>query len=247
MNEVQKVHQNIIQTYRSDFSKYSNRTQQMKMEEIFDILPRVFGKKFKYTEISTNYQAREIKILIDLLAKARVIQKCFYSSCTALPLKAYADISLYKIYFLDVGLVNYLNGSSFEEIQSYDEKHLGTKGYIAEQFIAQHLAYQYHGHEAPELFYWLREKKNESAEIDFVIKYRGNICPVEVKSGKAGKMKSLFQFAEKNNCKFAIRFDLKDRSNEKNGIEKIEHLMGTKKVKLELMNCHLGEIESVIK
>ncbi len=243
MNKVQKVHQSIVQTYRTDFSKYSTRSQQFKMEELFDVLPRIIGKKFKYTEISTIYQAREIKVLISLLEKSKVIQKCYHTNGISLPLKAYADTSVYKIFFLDVGILNYLNGSSYEEIQDYNEQTFGTKGVIAEQFTAQHLSYLHGGHEPPELFYWLRDKKNENAEVDFVIKYKNKICPLEVKSGKAGKMKSLFQFAQKNNCKLGIRVDLKDRSNEKSDIEVVEHLIDSEKVKIDLLNFHIGQIE----
>ena len=104
--------------------------------------------------------------------------------------------------------MNRVRGLDWLAINSMDERNLINEGSIAEQFIGQHLLYQNNGQEAPKLFYWLREQKTSNAEVDYVIS-RGNvILPVEVKAGKSGSLKSIFQFVFEKNAQIAIRFDL---------------------------------------
>ena len=79
---------------------------------------------------------------------------------------------------------------------------------MAEQFIAQHLAYRQEGLEPPHLFYWLRQNKSANAEVDFVTSIGKTIVPIEVKAGKSGAMKSLLQFVVDKQATRACRFDL---------------------------------------
>lgn len=248
LKEVRNVHRSIVQTYRDDFSKYSTSSQLPRVEEIFQRLPQIMGKKVKYTEISQDYQSRDIKKVLWLLKQARLLHYCYHTNAAALPLSAQTDQSVFKIYFLDVGLFNYMTGSSWDSIRQMKDAELITKGVIAEQFAAQHLAYSEKGLEEPSLFYWLRDKKTENAEVDFVISHAGKITPIEIKSGQSGRLKSLVQFVEKNRTSEAFRFDLKDRSQDQNDVtEKVSHLVKSerhvKDIKFILHNWHLGLIE----
>lgn len=71
-----------------------------------------------------------------------------------------------------------------------------TKGVMAEQFAAQHLAYVGWGQGPPRLFYWLREKGSQKGEIDFLVERGSGIIPIEVKSSGAGHLKSVFYFSK---------------------------------------------------
>ena len=250
--EVRNVHRSIIQTYRDDFPRYSTSSQLPRIEEIFQRLPQVLGQKVKYTEISQDFQSRDIKKVLLLLKQARILHFCYHTNAAALPLSAQSDQTVFKLYFLDVGLFNYMTGASWDSIRQFNDSQLTTKGIIAEQFAAQHLAYLENGLEEPQLFYWLRDKKNENAEVDFVISHLDKITPIEIKSGQSGRLKSLVQFVEKNKTSIAFRFDLKDRSQDKTNVtEKVSHLLKSEKhgkdikkdVKFVLNNWHLGLIE----
>ena len=83
-----------------------------------------------------------------------------------------------------------------------------NEGVLAEQFIAQHLAYRLEGLEPADLFYWLRESKTGNVEVDFVTSAGRTIVPIEVKAGKSGSLKSLQQFAIDKKSTLACRFDL---------------------------------------
>lgn len=202
------VHQSIIETYKDDFSKYVRQNQLIRLHRVFNYVPAAVGEKVKYSNISSADKARELKAAVDLLSKAGLITPVYHSGCSGIPLNAQADLTKYKLLFLDIGLMNRVCGLDWLAISSMDERKLVNEGSIAEQFIGQHLLYLNNGQEAPKLFYWLRERKTSNAEVDYVIS-RGNIIlPIEVKAGKSGSLKSLFQFVYDKKIQIAIRFDL---------------------------------------
>ena len=85
---------------------------------------------------------------------------------------------------------------------------------IAEQFVGQHLQTTLADKPNRELNYWLREGKSSNAELDFVIGLRGEIIPIEIKSGATGSLKSLHQFMGTKNAPLAIRFDANKPSDQ---------------------------------
>jgi len=248
LNKVREVHRSIVQTYKSDFPKYNTSKSLVKIQDIFIKIPFHIGKKIKYSEIS-SYQSRDVRKVLNLLSKAGIITYCFHSQCSGFPIKAQIDEKTFKIYFLDVGLLNYLQGITINLIQNIDEKELVNKGIIAEQFAAQHLAYFENGFEPPELFYWLRDKKSNKAEIDFILQKEFTILPVEIKSGASGTFKSLFQFAYEKQIQLAYVFDMKLRnSNEKIVHDCIHHrpLKKPEAISLKLHRLHIGTIEALL-
>lgn len=219
-NLVRDVHRSIIQTYKNDFAKYSSKKQLPRIEYIFDLLPQHIGKKVQYSKITQEYDARKIKQILNLFKLAKLIHFCYHTNASGLPLSSQKDFNTFKIYFLDIGLLHYMQGLNWREINDYSEISLLTKGLSAEQFAAQHLAYINGCQEEPELFYWLRDKTSGKAELDFLISQSNKIIPIEIKSGKTGTLKSLFHFVNEKKISEAYRFDLKDRSHEKETIEK---------------------------
>ncbi|MEA2115076.1 MAG: DUF4143 domain-containing protein, partial [Thermodesulfobacteriota bacterium] len=129
------------------------------------------------------------------------------SHCSGLPLQADIKERVYKLLFLDVGLMNAICGLDWRSISQMDEKKLINQGAIAEQFIGQHLQAMLVDKPNRELNYWLREGRSSNAELDFVISLGGNIIPIEVKSGATGTLKSLHQFMGTKQASVAFRFD----------------------------------------
>lgn len=133
----------------------------------------------------------------DLLAKAKVIHKIPACDPSGLPLGATANPKKFKASMLDIGLMQRLCQLPVE-LELQQENLLAMyRGKLAEQFVAQELL-AWH---SSELFYWARESRGSSAEVDFLVVRQGKIYPVEVKSGPSGSLRSLHLMLEKyQNC-----------------------------------------------
>jgi uncharacterized protein len=114
---------------------------------------------------------------------ARIISRVNHSHCNGLPLGAEAQANIYKLLFLDVGLVNSILGMNWSSLSTSSNSDLVNQGANAEQFVGQHLLDLSMKSGSPELHYWLREGKDSNAEVDFVCNFHGKIVPIEVKSG----------------------------------------------------------------
>lgn len=208
---VEKVHRSIIETYIDDFSKYASKTETVHLGNLIKILPSHLGQKIKYSELLPDARHPVIKKSLSLLEQARIVTKCSHTNASGIPLISQIDESVFKLYFLDIGLLNYLLGLDANDILSLSTEKLLTEGIMAEQFIAQHLKYLTAKDSSLPLMYWLKDKKKEAAEIDFVIQRSKKIIPIEVKSGKTGTLKSLNYFMVEKKLPQAVRFDLLER------------------------------------
>jgi hypothetical protein len=217
-SDVIPVQRSIISTYLDDFSKYATEKALLRLQKVFNYIPRSVGKKIKYSNISRDEAARELRFAIELLSKARIISQVYHSHCSGLPLQAEIDEFTYKALFLDIGLMNRICGLDWLAISTLDNRQIINEGAMAEQFIGQHLLYFKGLNDPPELCYWLRQKKSANAEVDYVISQGDLITPVEVKAGKSGTLKSLLQFVFNKNARLGVRFDLNPPS-----IQRINH------------------------
>lgn len=204
---VSDVHNSIIETYRDDFPKYGKHRDQNRMLDVFNFAARNVGVKVKYSNISREDQSAVLKKDLELLCMARVTSKVVHSHCSGLPLQASLEEKVYKLLFLDVGLMNAICGLNWRTLSQFDDLKLVNEGAIAEQFVGQHLQALLAESPNRELTYWLREGRSANAELDFVVALEGQIIPVEVKAGASGSMKSLHQFMAEKHAPFAVRFD----------------------------------------
>jgi predicted AAA+ superfamily ATPase len=205
--EVSEVHNSIIDTYREDFPKYTGSRNLNRILNVFNFAARHVGVKVKYSNISRQEQSVTLKKDLELLSMARVMSKVVHSHCSGIPLQADIEEKVYKLLFLDVGLMNAICGLNWRVISQLDDIKLVNEGAIAEQFIGQHLQALLAETPNRELTYWLREGRSSNAEVDFVIALEGNLIPIEVKSGATGSLKSVHQFMGNKQAPFAIRFD----------------------------------------
>jgi len=235
---VNKVHDSIIATYQDDFGKYANNKDLIRLQNLFNYVPRTVGQKIKYVNISREEQSRDIKNAIDLLSKAKIIMKVYHSNCSGIPISADIDLNVYKLIFLDIGLMNRICGVSWSELSKIDGLRLINEGALAEQFIGQHLLLESKGYESPGLYYWLRDKRSVNAEIDFVSSFGQQIVPIEVKSGKSGTLKSLLLFAGLKKSTLGIRFDL-NKPSIQNIQQELRFEESTTKVGYQLLSLPL--------
>ena len=215
LKAVQPILQFILDTYREDFYKYARKVDQRilgLLGALFDFIPSNVGRKIKYSNISRDEKSQYVKSAIKLLSQARVCHLVHHSSCSGIPLKIQKNDKIFKALFLDIGLMNRQKGMDWISLNALDDVRLVNEGSIAEQFVGQQLLYDREGLSPPELFYWQREARSSSAELDYVMSSGDLIVPIEVKAGKSGTMKSLLLFAEEKNLDFCIRLDMNSPS-----------------------------------
>ena len=192
MIEAFSVHSEIIESYRDDFSKYKPRVDVECLNEVFLNVAKSVGEQLKYTRLSSNFSYQTAHKAFDLLVKARLLHKIPSCNPSGLPLGATADSSKFKACMLDIGLMQRLCQVPADIEIAHEDLLSIYRGKLAEQFAAQELI-AWHGND---LYYWARDARNSNAEVDFLAVKKGEIYPVEVKSGPSGKLRSLHLMLE---------------------------------------------------
>ncbi|MFM8454411.1 MAG: ATP-binding protein [Gammaproteobacteria bacterium] len=207
------IHENIINAYRQDFSKYAKEYQVKYVQHLFDSAPVQLGQKFKYSAISGDFRKRELEPALDLLGTARIAHKIMHSSGQGLPLGAQVRSELFKIIFLDIGLTQAILGMDLADWFVHSKQSFINKGEIIEAFVGQELLAYSNPARDNRLYYWQREAKASQAELDYLIQFEGQVVPVEVKAGKGSHLKSMRLFLESHpNSSFGIRFSTNNYS-----------------------------------
>ena len=192
LQEAFDVQKELCETYRQDFTKYAPRSDPRCLDEVFLAVAQNLGQQIKYAGLAESFSGPTIKKAFDLLCKARVIKKIPSCDPSGLPLGASASSKRFKAIMVDVGMWQHLSGmKSASEYVKHDLMSI-YRGAMAEQFIGQEMM----ASQNSELYYWAREARGSTAEVDYLAVVDGAILAVEVKSGAAGKLKSLHLLLE---------------------------------------------------
>lgn len=222
LTECFRVQTSINETYRDDFSKYSNASSLPRVQRVFDFIPGSIGEKLKYSNISGDEKSADLRSAVDLLSQAGIIRPFFHTKADGIPLKSSINKKTLKCYFLDCGLVNRICGIEYISENEMNNSKWLNKGALAEQFISQHLPSVFNMNEKFTGTYWLREGGKGNAEVDFLIQANDKVYPVEIKSGASGSLKSLLYFIHSKSLELAVRFDLNPPS-----LQKLNHSLKT--------------------
>lgn len=205
--ECARVHRAVIETYRQDFNKYASRYQMKYVEILFNAVPSSMGKKFKYNNVPGDYRKRELMPSLDLLVKAGVAHKVVHSSGQGIPLGAEANHDRFKTIFLDIALAQTAMGIDSSSWLLDPETNFVNKGMVTEAFVGQEITACCRPTGKCQLYYWLRESRSSSAEVDYLLQKEGFVIPVEVKSGAPGSLKSLNLFLKEHlRSPYGVRF-----------------------------------------
>ena len=207
LKEVNHVHHDLMATYRDDIAKYRGRLITERLDEVMNAVPKHLGEKFVYTKVNPSIQISTIKQSLDLLCKARICHRVSGCSANGLPLAAEIQDKYLKVIFLDVGLCSAALGLSLDQLYLAEEVVLINKGGIAEQVVGQILRTIDPPYLEPALYYWHREQRGSTAEIDYVLQHRNHVIPVEVKAGSTGSLKSLHFFMALKHFPIAVRIN----------------------------------------
>lgn len=200
---VNHVQENILRAYESDFSKHTQNSEANKISLIWNSIPSQLtkeNKKFLYQVIKEGARAREYENALNWLNDANLIYKIYNITKPDFPLKAYHDLSFFKIYMNDVGLLRRMANLDSKIVIEGDRLFEEFKGAFTENYILTMLNYVFD--EVPNYFTFDRN------EIDFVIQYKNKIIPIEVKSNKSTKNISLSKYNQKYDNEISIRFSM---------------------------------------
>lgn len=210
LNEVRKIHQDILDAYLLDFSKHALPNEIMKITNIWQTVPAQLAKenkKFTFADVKKTARAREYENALQWLIDAGLIYRSYCISTPRLPIESYIQDNIFKIFMLDVGLLSTMSQVSAKTILEGNLYFSEFKGALTENFIAQELKAR-----SFELNFW---KSKSEAEVDFILSLEEKIYPIEVKSGTSTKQKSLAVYREKYYPPIAVRVSTLNLKQEK--------------------------------
>ena len=205
---VEKVQSNILKDYQLDFSKHASKTIIPRIGHIYRSIPSQLSKenrKFVYQLVKQGARAREYEDALQWLRQAGLIHQVYLNKTPNIPLTAYDDLSAFKIYLSDIGLLRKLVEVPVAALVTKDDVigYREFKGAFAENYVLQSLSTQ----STVNLRYWT---SNNSAEVDFLLQYDTHILPIEVKSGKSTSSRSLTLYNADKHPILRIRYSDKE-------------------------------------
>ena len=215
--QCQEVQDDIITGYEADFPKYKKKVDPQLLIATMKSAATQATKKFVYSRVPGEYKTAEVKKALDLLIKAGVLVPVTHSSGNGLPLGDEADESIRKILLLDTGLMlrllNMTMGDTSAitaQILTATAADLVNKGPMAEMLAGLELLHYLTPNLHHDLYYWVRQAKNATAEIDYLLSRDMKVLPFEVKAGVQGGMKSLWDFMREKKLDQAVRCSLEN-------------------------------------
>ena len=209
---VRHIQNQIITSYRSDFSKHAPKEILPRINMVWDSMPAQLSKenkKFIYGVIKEGARAKDFELAIQWLTDAGLLHKVYNTSKAALPLVAYQELAAFKLFHNDVGLLGAMSRLNAKTIAKKDAIFSEFKGALAEQYVFQQLVQN----ETLSIYYHTFDKSKY--ELDFLVQTEDDeIIPIEVKAGENLRSNSFRLFCQKNNPLRAIRTSLSDYKEE---------------------------------
>jgi uncharacterized protein len=206
VESVQKILQNILNAYALDFSKHIGRPDILKVGYIWNSIPSQLARenrKFLYQAVRKGARAREYENAIEWLSRAGLVYKIHRATAPRLPLSSYRDLSAFKLYMIDVGLLRRFSLLTPSALSEGNRLLTEFKGALSENYILQSLIPQFESIPA----YWTSGNR---AEVDYLVQYENSIIPIEVKSSENIKGRSLNEYTKLHEPPLRIRFSLRN-------------------------------------
>ena len=203
-----KMQQQILLDYEEDITKYAGGLDKGKILNVYRKIPAFLGKenkKFQISKVARGARSRDYVGVVDWLKDAGIVNQCFCMNFPSLPLKGNTNPNHYKLYYGDTGL---LIGSLDEEAQEdlrFNKNFNTYKGAIFENAIAEMLVKQGYS-----LYFYQNEKS--TVEIDFIVRDRNSIVPVEVKAidGPSISLRNLIEKEKYADVRYGVKFGRKN-------------------------------------
>jgi len=211
VDAMQTVLSNIIGAYERDFAKHPDVKAFPKISLVWKSVPSQLArenKKFIYKVVKEGARAREYEDALQWLVDANLVSKIYRSTAPGLPISAYDDLSAFKIYLVDVGVLRRLAQLAPTAFGEGNRLFTEFKGALSENYVLQSLRNQFEV--TPR--YW--SQVNPPYEVDFIIQRENDIIPVEVKAETNTEARSLKKYKEKfgGKVRLRVRFSLDNLS-----------------------------------
>ena len=201
---LKSIYESLITAYLDDVEKYASRNSQAAV--IRHVIQSAFyeaGNRIKMTGFGqSNYLSKDISEAMNVLEKALLLRRVYPITSTQLPLAPNLKKSP-KLQLLDTGLVNFFSGIQTEVFGTSDLNTLYggriIEHLVGQEILASHDSLLFSPH------FWVREKTQSNAEVDFILAHKNNVIPIEVKSGATGRLRSLHSFMDQVDHIWAIR------------------------------------------
>ena len=198
------IYASLLQSYLDDVPKYArNDTMARVLDHCIRAAPLEAGNRITFAGFGrSNYRSREVGEALRILEKALLLHLLYPTTTTQIPVRPDMRKSP-RLQFLDTGLLNYYAGLQ-DQYFLHADLHSFYRGLLAEHIVAQELLCHRGSHMQKPSF-WVRDKSQSGAEVDFVVQHRGQVIPVEVKAGSTGRLRSLHQFVDAGSPACAVR------------------------------------------
>jgi predicted AAA+ superfamily ATPase len=206
VEKTQQSLQNILNAYSMDFSKHAENKDIPKINHLWSSIPSQLArdnKKFLYQSVRNGARAREYEEALLWLSHTGLVHRVTRVSKPGLPLSAYDDLSAFKLYLIDVGLLRRLSLLDPMAIREGNRLFTEFKGALTENYVLQHLITNFEG--LPR--YWT---SGNEAEVDFLVQFKNEIIPIEVKSDENVRGKSLTAYHKLYQPPLRIRYSLRN-------------------------------------
>lgn len=208
--ECAHVHNDILDTYQDDFSKYKSRISPVLLRKVLRSVALQAGSKFVFRQVDSELHSTTIRDALHLLTLAGLIKPVVHTDGNGLPLGAEANDSYTKYLFLDLGLMQTMLNIQAAEVLLASEVDFVNKGAASEMFAGLELMKAHDCFQKAEMYYWQNLNRGANAEIDYLEAKEGKVLPIEVKASTRGSMQSLWLFMRKKNLHHAIRTSLEN-------------------------------------
>lgn len=208
--ECTRVHNDILDTYQDDFSKYKSRVSPALLRQVLRSVALQAGCKFVFRQVADDIHSSVIKEALHLLTLAGLIKPVTHSDGNGVPLGAEENCNYTKYLFLDLGLMQTMLGTPAANVLLSSDVDFVNKGAASEMFAGLELVKNHDCFQKAEMYYWQNLSRGTNAEIDYLVVKDGIVVPIEVKASTRGSMQSLWLFMRKKGLHRAIRTSLEN-------------------------------------
>ena len=209
IEEVERVQQAIINSYELDFAKHAPSKDFPKLTAIWRSIPEQLAKentKFIFSHVKKGWRSKDLEDALEWLIAAGLVHKVCKIEKPFMPLSSYADDTAFKLYMSDIGILRKLSKLPYEVILDATPNYREFKGSLTENFVLCELVKSVDD----SLYYW---SSGNTAEVDFILQCGSEIVPIEVKSERNVKARSLAEYRKKYTPKYAVKTSMKSETN----------------------------------
>lgn len=203
--EVRAIQEKILNAYRNDISKHASPVQVQRIYMVWNSIPSQLArdnKKFIYGALRKGARANDFELAIQWLIDAGLVYKVMRVNKASIPLKFYEDLSAFKLFLLDCGLLGALSQTPPKQMLIGNNVFEEFKGAFSENFVLQQII------GLPNTYVYYYSNDNSTMEIDFVVQHDSDVVPVEVKAEENLRAKSLRQYVSLHPELHGIRFSM---------------------------------------